>query len=99
MRFISKLVDQNFNKNWIRVRKERKIAPQASAGNPLSIKTLPEFRKESFGDIAQPSATGKKRVVPCDCKQDDFSFGLLKLLIMLNRPPLLSSTNLEMTLK
>jgi hypothetical protein len=43
--FISKLVDQNFNKNWIRVRKERKIAPQASAGNPLSLKTLPEFRK------------------------------------------------------
>jgi hypothetical protein len=37
--------------------------------------------------------------VPCDCKQDDFSFGLLKLLIILNRPPLLSSTNLEMTQK
>jgi hypothetical protein len=42
----SKLVDQNFSKNKLRVRKERKIAPQASAGNPLGIKILLAFRKK-----------------------------------------------------
>jgi hypothetical protein len=33
-------------KKRLRVRKERKIAPQASAGNPLGIKILPAFRKK-----------------------------------------------------
>jgi hypothetical protein len=40
------LVDQNFNKNRPRARKEREIAPQASAGVPLCIKILLAFRKK-----------------------------------------------------
>jgi hypothetical protein len=42
---ISKLVDQKFNENRPRTRKERKIAPQASAGIPLLMDPLPVFRK------------------------------------------------------
>jgi hypothetical protein len=45
IRFISKFVDQNFTKNRPMARKERKIAPQASAGVPLFISILFAFRK------------------------------------------------------
>jgi len=48
-RFISKLVDQIFNENLPRARKERQIAPQASAGYPLSINPLLAFRKPQRG--------------------------------------------------
>jgi hypothetical protein len=43
---ISKSVDQNFKENQPRAQKERKIAPQASAGVPLCRKILLAFRKE-----------------------------------------------------
>ena len=45
MRFISKLVDQVFKESLARARKERQIAPQASAGYSLAIYLLLPFRK------------------------------------------------------
>jgi len=56
--FISKLVDQIFDESLPRARKERQIAPQAlyragagqaSAGDPLSINSLPAIRKAQRG--------------------------------------------------
>jgi hypothetical protein len=47
--FIPKLVDQIFNESLPRARKERQIAPQASAGYPLSINPLLAFRKAQRG--------------------------------------------------
>jgi len=47
--FISKLVDQIFNESLPRARKERQIAPQASAGDPLSIICLLAIRKGQRG--------------------------------------------------
>jgi hypothetical protein len=47
--FISKLVDQIFNESLTRARKERQIAPQASAGYPPSINSLLAFRKAQRG--------------------------------------------------
>jgi hypothetical protein len=43
--FISNLVAENFYKSLPRARKERQIAPQASGGNPLSIRQIPAIRK------------------------------------------------------
>ena len=45
MRVISKLVDQNFSQSTSRDRKERQVAPQASAGYVLSINFPLAFRK------------------------------------------------------
>jgi len=47
--FIPKLVDQIFNESWPRARKERHIAPQASAGYPLPINSLLAIRKAERG--------------------------------------------------
>jgi len=49
MRIISKLVDQIFTESLVRDRKERQVAPQASAGYPLSINSLLAFRKAQRG--------------------------------------------------
>jgi len=85
-------------------RKERQIAPQASAGYPLSINPpayLPQSAagagKQSFEEIADTPATAKERYAPHDCKQADFPSGTLKPLFILNMPALWPSTNLEMT--
>jgi len=47
--FISKLVDQTFNESLPRARKERQIAPQASAGYPLPINSLLAIRRAQRG--------------------------------------------------
>jgi hypothetical protein len=47
--FISKLVGQIFNESLPGARKERQIAPQASAGYPLSINSLLAIRKAERG--------------------------------------------------
>jgi len=44
-RFISKLVDQIYHETLTRDRKERQIAPQASAGDSLSRNFPLDFRK------------------------------------------------------
>jgi hypothetical protein len=49
MWIISKLVDRIFYEGLTRARKERRIAPQASAGYPLSINSLLAFRKKERG--------------------------------------------------
>jgi len=49
MRFISKLVAQIFTARLPRARKERQIAPQASAGYPPSIDSPLAFRKAERG--------------------------------------------------
>jgi len=48
-KFISKLVDQIFNERLLRDRKERQLAPQASAGDSASINPLLVFRKAQRG--------------------------------------------------
>jgi hypothetical protein len=48
-RLISKLVDQIFGESLPRARKERQIAPQASAGYPLSINSPLPIRKAQQG--------------------------------------------------
>jgi len=48
-RFISKLVGQIFDESLPRARKERQIAPQASAGYPLSMNSLLAIRKAQRG--------------------------------------------------
>jgi hypothetical protein len=47
--FISKFVDCNPAQSWIRARKERQLAPQASAGYPLSKLPLLPFRNVERG--------------------------------------------------
>jgi hypothetical protein len=47
--FISKLVGQIFYESLPRARKERQIAPQASAGYSLSINSLLAIRKAQRG--------------------------------------------------
>jgi len=47
--FISKLVDQIFDESLPRARKERQIAPQASAGYPLCLNSLLAIRKAQRG--------------------------------------------------
>jgi len=76
-------------------RKERQIAPQASAGYPLSTDSLLAIRKAQRGRDKKapekwqnPPATVRERYVPYDCKQDDFSFGTLKSKDILNIPAL-----------
>jgi hypothetical protein len=49
MRFISKLVGQIFAESLPKAQKERQIAPQASAGYPLSINSLLAIRKAQRG--------------------------------------------------
>jgi hypothetical protein len=48
-RIISQFVDQIFTESLARARKERQIAPQASAGYPLSRNSLLAFRKTQRG--------------------------------------------------
>jgi len=55
LRFISKLVDQFFTQSISRDRKERQVAPQASAGYPLFIDSLPAFRKAQRGGEKKPA--------------------------------------------
>jgi hypothetical protein len=52
---ISKFVNQIFNESLARARKERQIAPQASAGYPLSLNSLLAFRKAERGREKKPS--------------------------------------------
>jgi hypothetical protein len=89
-----------------RARKERQIAPQASAGDPLFINSLLAIRKAQRGRDRKasekwqnPPATVRERYVLHGCKQDDFSSGLLKSQDILNMPALRPSTNLEMIQK
>jgi hypothetical protein len=46
---MSKLVDLIFSENSPKARKESQIAPQASAGYPLSINSLLAIRKAQRG--------------------------------------------------
>jgi hypothetical protein len=55
LRIISKLVDQIFYEGLTRAREERRIAPQASAGYPLSINSLLAFRKKERGQEKKAS--------------------------------------------
>jgi len=84
-RIISKLVDRIFCEGLTRARKERRIAPQASAGYPLSINSLLAFRKTERGREKKASmksqntpATAKERYMPYDCKQYDFPSAPMK---------------------
>jgi len=72
-------VDRIFYEGLTRARKERRIAPQASAGYPLSINSLLAFRKKERGREKKASmksqntpATAKERSGPHDCEQYDF---------------------------
>jgi hypothetical protein len=85
MWIISKLVDRIFYEGLTRARKERRIAPQASAGYPLSINSLLAFRKTERGREKKASmksqntpATAKERYGPHDCKQYDFPSAPMK---------------------
>jgi hypothetical protein len=84
-RIISKLVNRIFYEGLTRARKERRIAPQASAGYPPSINSLLAFRKKERGREKKASmksqntpATAKGRYMPHDCKQYDFPFAPMK---------------------
>ena len=48
-RFISEFVGRIFAESLPRARKERKIAPQASAGDPLALNSRPAIRKAQGG--------------------------------------------------
>jgi hypothetical protein len=102
---ICKFADQIFHQSLPRGRKERQIAPQASAGYALSLISLLGIRKAQRGrdkkaskKSQDPPATGWERYAPHDCKQDDFSSGPLKSQEILESPALWLSTNLEMNL-
>jgi hypothetical protein len=88
---ISKLVDRIFYEGLTRARKERQIAPQASAGYPLPINPLLAFRKAERGREKKPPmkgpntpATAKEGYLPHDCKQYDFPSATLKSLDIQN---------------
>jgi hypothetical protein len=84
---IAKLVDLIFYEGPTRARKGRQIAPQASAGYPLSLNPLLAFCKAERGrekkaSMKRPNipATAKDEYLPHDCKQYDFPSGTLKSL-------------------
>jgi hypothetical protein len=88
-----KLVDRIFYRGLTRARKERQIAPQASAGYPLPINPLLAFRKAERGWEKKASmkgpntpASAKEGYLPHDCKQYDFPSATLKSLDIQNMP-------------
>jgi hypothetical protein len=109
MRFISRLVDQILNESLPRAREERQIAPQASAGYPLSLNSLLAIRKVQRG--RDKKASEKKPTPPPQVGRDmclmiasnpakaGFSSGTLKSLDILTISALWPSTNLEMIQK
>jgi hypothetical protein len=83
---ISQFVDQIFCQSLTRARKERQIAPQASAGYCFPNCLRLTSSKHSGGREKKPSmtpqdtpATAKKGQPPHDCKQYDFPSGPLEL--------------------
>ena len=104
--FISKFAGQIHNKRLPRAREERQLAPQASAGYPLSLNSLLAIRKAQRGPDKKasekwpnPPAAVRGRYVPYDCKQADFSSGTLRSRDNLDKPFVWPSTNLEMISK
>ena len=92
-----------FCEGLTRARKERQIAPQASAGYPLSINSLLAFRKKDRGWEKKASmkglntpATAKEEYLPHDYKQYGFPSATLKSLDIQNRSVPWPATNLEM---
>ena len=90
---ISKLVDRIFYGGLSRARKERQIAPQASAGCPPPINPPLAFRKRERGWKKKPSmkepnapATAKEGSLPHDCQQYGFPSAPLKSLGIQNMP-------------
>jgi len=66
--FISKFVDQNLRESLPRDRKERQVAPQASAGYPFSINSRPFCRKAQRG--REKKASEKWQNSPPQFKKD-----------------------------
>jgi hypothetical protein len=71
IRFISKLVDRIFSKKKAKGPKGKEDCAASIGGKSAWHKDPPgvpqkaaEAGKESFGEITEPSATGKKRVAP-----------------------------------
>ena len=102
------IVGQIFNETLPRARKERQIAPQASAGYPLSINSLLAVRKAERGRIKKlrtnsrtPSPQSGRDMclmIASNPAKAGFSSGTLKSQDILNIPALWPSTNLEMIL-
>ncbi|KPK85034.1 MAG: hypothetical protein AMJ94_19465 [Deltaproteobacteria bacterium SM23_61] len=102
---IFKFVDRIFheNQNLPRARKERQIAPQASAGvcfpkSPrlTSAKHRGGREKKTSRQRQGTPATAKMGQPPHDCKQYDFPSGALELLDISKIAAFWPSTNLEM---
>jgi hypothetical protein len=100
---ISQFVDQIFCESLTRARKERQIAPQASAGYCFpncpcltSAKHSGGREKKSSMRLQDTPATAKKGQLPHDCKQYDFPSGPLQSLNISRIPALQPSTNWEM---
>jgi hypothetical protein len=66
--FISKFVGQIFDESLPRARKERQIAPQASAGYSLSLNSLPAIRKAQRG--RDKKASEKSQTPPPESMKD-----------------------------
>jgi hypothetical protein len=101
--WISQFVDPIFCESLTRARKERQIAPQASAGycfpnSPRLTSAKHSGRREKKSSMRPPDtpATAKKGQLPHDCKQYDFPSGPLESLDIPKIPALGPSTNLEM---
>ena len=56
------IIGQTFYENLPKARKERQIAPQASAGYPLSINSLPAIRKASDGVLRKLERNSRRRL-------------------------------------
>jgi hypothetical protein len=98
-------VDGIFCEGLTRARKERQIAPQASAGYSPPINPLLAFRKAERGWekkalMKGPNtlASAKEGYLPHDCKQYDFSSATLISLDIQNMSFPWPATNLEMIL-
>jgi hypothetical protein len=104
--FISKLVGQIFDESLPGVRKERQIAPQASAGYPLSVNSLLAIRKAQRGRDKKASEESQnplpqlgrdmRLMIASNPAKAGFSSGPLKSQDILNMPVLGPSTDLEM---
>jgi hypothetical protein len=102
---ISKLVDPQFNEKSAKGSEGKKDCAASIGGYSLSHRppsSLPqssaEAGKQGPGEITEYSAPGKKRALPHDCKQDDFSSGPMESLFFPNRPALWTLTILEIIL-
>jgi hypothetical protein len=107
-RIISKLADQIFNETLPGARKERQLAPQASAGYPLSINSRLAIRKVERGHDQKasekwqtpPPQSGRdmRLMIASNPAKAGFSSGPLESQDILNIPALWPSNNLEMIL-